>query len=264
LCLFVKKNKLKLTFLGTGTSQGVPIIGSKHPVCLSQNPKDKRLRCSAMLSWDNVNYVIDVGPDFRQQMLTNSINRLDGILITHEHTDHIIGLDDIRPFFYQKKKDIPLYAEKRVFEELKPRFKYIFDSQNKYPGTPNVALNEISDNSSFEISGKQIIPVRVTHGDLPILGYKVENVLYCTDVKTVPGESLSHFENLEVLIINALREEEHWSHFTLKEALEFIALVKPKKTYLTHISHLLGFHDEVEQNLPKNVHLAYDGLVVNV
>lgn len=259
-----KKEKLTLTFLGTGTSQGVPIIGSTHPVCLSKNPKDKRLRCSAMLSWDNVNYVIDVGPDFRQQMLSNTINTLDGILITHEHTDHIIGLDDIRPFFYKAKKDIPLYAEKRVFEELKPRFKYIFDSENEYPGTPNVAINEILQESSFELSGKQITPVRVIHGNLPIFGFKVENFMYCTDVKTVEEASLHHFENLDVLVINALREEEHWSHFTLKEALDFIALVKPKKAYLTHISHLLGFHDEVEQNLPKNVHLAYDGLVVNL
>lgn len=255
---------MKLTFLGTGTSQGVPIIGSSHPVCLSDNTKDKRLRCAAMLSWDDVNYVIDVGPDFRQQMLTNKVSSLKGILITHEHTDHIIGLDDIRPFFYREKKDIPLYAENRVFEELIPRFNYIFDPENKYPGTPNVSINNIVGYQSLTLSGKEIIPIPVMHGNLPILSYKIEGLLYCTDVKTVPEASMPYFENLEVLVINALREEAHWSHFTLQEALDFIALVKPKKAYLTHISHLLGFHDEVERSLPENVHLAYDGLVINL
>lgn len=254
---------MKLTFLGTGTSQGVPIIGSSHPVCLSDNTKDKRLRCAAMLSWDDVNYVIDVGPDFRQQMLANKVTSLKGILITHEHTDHIIGLDDIRPFFYREKKDIPLYAEKRVFEELIPRFNYIFDPENKYPGTPNVDINTIVGYQNLTLSGKKITPVPVMHGNLPILSYKIDDLLYCTDVKTVPEKSMPYFENLEVLVINALREEAHWSHFTLQEALDFIALVKPKKAYLTHISHLLGFHDEVERSLPENVHLAYDGLVIN-
>lgn len=255
---------MKLTFLGTGTSQGVPIIGSNHPVCLSRNSKDKRLRCAAMLSWGGYNYVIDVGPDFRQQMLTHKVQKLDGILITHEHTDHIIGLDDIRPFFYKEKKDIPLYAEDRVFGELQPRFKYIFDSQNNYPGTPNVSLRPIFSGHPFIVGGKEIMPIRVIHGNLPILGFKIENFMYCTDVKTVPESSLTYFENLDILVINALREEEHWSHFTLDEALAFIAKVKPKKTYLTHISHLLGFYDEVSKKLPQNVYLAYDGLVLEV
>lgn len=255
---------MTLTFLGTGTSQGVPIIGSSHPVCLSDNRKDKRLRSAAMLSWDNVNYVIDVGPDFRQQMLANKVSSLEGIFITHEHTDHIIGLDDIRPFFYKEKKDIPLYAQKRVFDELIPRFHYIFDPENKYPGTPNVNINYIEAYKNLVLNKKEITPVPVMHGNLPILSYKVDGLMYCTDVKTIPEKSLPFFKNLDVLVINALREEEHWSHFTLQEALDFIALVKPKKAYLTHISHLLGFHDEVEQNLPKNVHLAYDGLVINL
>jgi len=244
---------LKLTFLGTGTSQGVPIIGSSHPVCLSNNKKDKRLRCAAMLSWGNVNYVIDVGPDFRQQMLANNVSALAGIIITHEHTDHIIGLDDIRPFFYKEKKEIPLYAQKRVFDELIPRFHYIFDPENNYPGTPNVAVNKVEAYQKITLSGKEIIPIEVMHGNLPILGYKIDGLMYCTDVKIIPEQSLPYFENLEVLVINALREEAHWSHFTLQEALDFIAQVQPKKAYLTHISHLLGFHDDVEQNLPENV-----------
>lgn len=255
---------MKLTFLGTGASQGVPIIGSSHPVCLSNNKKDKRLRCAAMLSWGNVNYVIDVGPDFRQQMLTNNVSTLAGIIITHEHTDHIIGLDDIRPLFYKEKKEIPLFAQKRVFDELIPRFHYIFDPENNYPGTPNVAINKVEAYQKITLSGKEITPIEVMHGNLPILGYKIEGLMYCADVKTIPEQSLPYFENLEVLVINALREEAHWSHFTLQEALDFIAQVQPKKAYLTHISHLLGFHDDVERNLPENVHLAYDGLVINL
>ncbi len=256
---------MKLTFLGTGTSQGVPIIGSSHPVCLSNNPKDKRLRSSCMLSWgNNINYVIDVGPDFRQQMLRHNVNNLEGILITHEHTDHVIGLDDIRPFFYREKKDINLFAEQSVFDALQKRFHYIFDIDNKYPGAPNVALNAIDYKESFSIKEREVQPIRLIHGTLPILGFKIENTVYCTDVKTVPKESLKYFKQLDVLVINALREEEHFSHFTLQEALDFITLVKPKKAYLTHISHLLGFHEEVEKKLPANVYLAYDGLVLDL
>ncbi len=263
--LICKKNVLKLTFLGTGTSQGVPIIGSNHPVCLSKNFKDKRLRTACMFSWeDNINYVIDVGPDFRQQMLRANVNKLDGILITHEHTDHVIGLDDIRPFFYREKKDMSLYAEKNVFDALAKRFHYIFDSENKYPGAPDVDINAIDDINPFVIGGKTVQPIRLIHGKLPILGFRIEDVAYCTDVKTVPEESLKYFKQLDVLVINALREEEHFSHFTLKEALAFIDLVQPQKAYLTHISHLLGFHDEVEAKLPENVHLAYDGLILDL
>lgn len=254
---------MKLTFLGTGTSQGVPVIGSTHPVCLSDNPKDKRLRTAAMLSWDNVNYVIDVGPDFRQQMLREKVQSIAGILITHEHTDHVIGLDDIRPFFFREKKDIPIFAKAEVFQEIKPRFKYIFDTENRYPGAPSIAEKHLVNYQSIELHGKKITPIEVTHGNLPILSFKIGNAMYCTDVKTIPEASLPYFENLDVLVLNALREEAHWSHLTLEEALDFITKIKPKKAYLTHISHLLGFHDEVEKSLPENVHLAYDGLVID-
>ncbi len=257
-------SRLKLTFLGTGTSQGIPIIGSDHPVCLSENPKDKRLRCSAMLSWGDYNYVIDTGPDFRQQMLRENVSTLSGVLYTHEHTDHIIGLDDIRPFFYRDRVDIPIYAEERVLAALIKRFQYILESDSLYPGTPNVVRNTIENEDEIHLGGKEIIPIRVMHGSLPIVGFKVENLMYCTDVKTVPEASMKYFENLEVLVINALRIEQHHTHFTLEEALDFIKKVNPKKAYLTHISHLLGFHDKVEAQLPDNVHLAYDGLALEL
>jgi len=239
---------LKITFLGTGTSQGVPIIGSTHPVCLSENPKE------------DCTYIIDSGPDFRQQMLNNRVKRIDGILYTHEHTDHIIGLDDIRPFFYSQRIDIPIYAENNVMSAIKQRFEYILDAKNVYPGKPKVDINIIEPNTPIKLGGKEIIPIRVMHSSLPIVGYRFDNIVYLTDVKTVPEESLMHFEKIDILVVNALRNEEHHGHFTLKEALSFIEKVKPKKAYLTHISHLLGFHDELEEQLPENVHMAYDGL----
>lgn len=255
---------MKITFLGTGTSQGIPIIGSTHPVCLSNNPKDKRLRTSVMMQWDDYTFIVDSGPDFRQQMLNNDVTRIDGILYTHEHTDHIIGLDDIRPFFFRQRMDIPLYAEENVMEALSQRFEYILDANHKYPGKPSVETNIIIPDAPIGLGGKQVMPIRVMHSALPILGFRFDNIVYLTDVKTVPKASLVHFENIDVLVVNALRNEEHHGHFTLAEALAFIDKVKPKKAYLTHISHLLGFHDEVEQELPENIHLAYDGLSLEI
>lgn len=260
----LKNLALKITFLGTGTSQGIPIIGSTHPVCLSTNPKDTRLRCSAMIEWEDYTYIIDSGPDFRHQMLNNKVTRIDGILYTHEHTDHIIGLDDIRPFFFREQKDIPLYAEKNVIKALHQRFEYILDVNHKYPGKPSVAVNTITPDIPMLLGNKQVIPIRVMHGSLPILGYRIDNLVYLTDVKTVPEASLKYFENIDVLVVNALRNEEHHGHFTLAEALAFIEKIKPKRAYLTHVSHLLGFHDEVEKELPKNVHMAYDGLNLEI
>lgn len=251
---------MKITFLGTGTSQGIPIIGSTHPVCLSKNPKDKRLRTSVMMQWDDYTYIVDSGPDFRQQMLNNNVARIDGILYTHEHTDHIIGLDDIRPFFFRQRINIPLYAEENVMEAIAKRFEYILDVNHKYPGKPSVETNFIVPDKPILIGGKQIMPIRVMHSALPIVGFRFDNIVYLTDVKKVPESSLKHFNNIDILVVNALRNEEHHGHFTLAEALAFIDIIKPKSAYLTHISHLLGFHDQVEQELPKNVHLAYDGL----
>jgi phosphoribosyl 1,2-cyclic phosphate phosphodiesterase len=257
-----KLRALKITFLGTGTSQGIPIIGSDHPVCLSKNPKDKRLRVSVLIEWNGFSYVIDCGPDFRQQMLRVNCKHLDGILLTHEHNDHVAGIDDVRPFFF-RQGDMPMYASYRVFESLKKRFDYIFTNGKKYPGVPNF-IEKIIDTTPFELAGKTIIPVEVMHGNLPVLGFRIDNFAYLTDVKTIAAQELKKLENLEVLVISTIRHKPHHSHLNLNEALTLIQQIKPKKTYLTHISHLLGFHDEVENALPKNIFLAYDGLVLDL
>ena len=253
---------MKITFLGTGTSQGIPIIGSDHPVCLSKNPKDKRLRVSVLIQWDNYSYVIDCGPDFRQQMLRADVKSINGILFTHEHADHTAGLDDIRPFFF-RQGDIPIYAHKRVVDQLKQRFAYIFETENKYPGAPNLEVNLVK-NQPFKLKNLEVIPIEVYHHKLQVFGYRFNNFAYLTDVKTIPDVELEKLKNLDVLVINALREQPHISHLNLEEALQIVSILQPKKTYFTHISHLLGFHDEVEQNLPKNVFLAYDQLQITI
>ncbi len=253
---------LKVTFLGTGTSQGIPIIGSDHPVCLSDNPKDKRLRVSVLIEWDNYAFVVDCGPDFRQQMLNAKCSRLDGIVFTHEHADHTAGLDDIRPFFF-RQGDFPIYAHKRVLRALERRFDYIFTSEPKYPGVPEIIQNEI-ENMPFTLGNLEVIPVEGLHHLLPVLGFRFGDFAYLTDMKTVSDIEAAKLSNLKVLVVNALREEPHISHFNLEEALAFIDKVKPEKAYLTHISHLLGFHDDVQQKLPENVFLAYDNLQIKI
>ncbi len=253
---------MKVTFLGTGTSQGIPIIGSDHPVCLSDNPKDKRLRVSVLVEWQNYTYVIDCGPDFRQQMLRANCSKIDGILFTHEHADHTAGLDDIRPFFF-RQGEIPVYAHQRVLEQLRLRFDYIFKTENKYPGAPSVIQNEIK-NKPFKLQNLTVTPIEGYHYKLQVFGFRFLNFAYLTDMKTIAEAELEKLKNLDVLVVNALREDPHISHFNLAEALEVIAILKPKRTYLTHISHLLGFHDEVQQNLPENVYLSYDGLEIEL
>lgn len=256
-------NKLSVTFLGTGTSQGIPIIGSTHPVCLSSNEKDKRLRVSVLLSWKEFNYVIDCGPDFRQQMLRQHVNRLDGILYTHEHSDHTAGLDDIRPYFF-RQGNIPLFAHSRVVASLKKRFDYIFEVKNKYPGAPTVDINLVKNNEPFSIGDTLVTPINVMHNKVQVFGYRVGDFTYLTDVKTIAPEELEKIKGSKVVVVNALRIEPHISHFNLEEALAFIDLIQPEKAYLTHISHLLGFHDEIEKSLPSNVHLAYDNLTITI
>ncbi|UKM63932.1 MBL fold metallo-hydrolase [Flavobacteriaceae bacterium GSB9] len=253
---------MKITFLGTGTSQGIPIIGSNHPVCLSKNPKDKRLRVSVLVEWGDHAYVVDCGPDFRCQMLRANVSKIDGILFTHEHSDHVLGLDDIRPFYF-RQGDIPIYAHKRVLKEIRNRFQYFFETENKYPGAPSVIENPI-ENKPFLLKDMEVIPVEGKHADLQVFGFRFKDFAYLTDMKTVSDIEVEKLKDVKVLVVNALRVEPHRSHFNLEEALRFIERVNPEKAYLTHISHLLGFHDEVEKKLPKNVFLAYDELQITV
>jgi phosphoribosyl 1,2-cyclic phosphate phosphodiesterase len=254
---------LNIYFLGTGTSQGIPVIGSNNSVCLSTDRKDKRLRVSVWIQDEDFSVVIDCGPDFRQQMLTSKCTQIDAILFTHEHADHTAGLDDIRPFFF-RQGNIPVYAHHRVLNNLSKRFDYIFNDENKYPGAPSVIKNEVLENQNFQINNKTIIPLKAMHGNLQVFGYKIDDFAYLTDIKTIDKTEIEKIIGVKVLVINALREEEHNTHFNLKEALDFIHLVQPKKAYLTHISHLLGFHEEVQQKLPENVYIAYDNLEIKI
>lgn len=254
---------MKVYFLGTGTSQGIPIIGVDHPVCKSTDAKDKRLRVSIWIRWGEHSYVIDCGPDFRQQMLSCGCTHLDAILFTHEHADHTAGLDDIRPFNF-RQGEIPVYAHQRVIDNLKRRFDYVFETVNKYPGAPSVKTIEVINNKPFAVGDKTAIPVNVMHGDLQVFGYRIDNFAYLTDVKTIDKTEVEKLKGLKVLVVNALRVEPHDTHFNLQEALDFIDLVKPEIAYLTHISHVLGFHEEVQKQLPKNVFLAYDNLEITI
>ncbi len=253
---------LKLTFLGTGTSQGIPVINSLHPVCLSTDQRDKRLRASVLVELEHHTFIIDCGLDFRQQMLTNRCPKLDALLFTHEHSDHTAGLDDIRPFFFNQGP-IPIYAHKRVFDSLKQRFDYIFTKENRYPGAPEIIEYNIT-NTAFCIDGVEILPINGYHYKLQVFGFKIANFAYLTDMKTVADEEIDKIKHIDILVVNALREAPHISHFNLDEALAFIEKVNPKRAYLTHISHLLGFHEVVEKKLPKHVFLAYDNLQITL
>ena len=253
---------MKIRFLGTGTSQGIPVIGSMHPVCLSSNPKDKRLRVSIMVEWDEFVYVVDCGPDFRQQMLNANCDSINGIIFTHEHADHTAGLDDIRPFYF-KQGDIPIYAHKRVLKAIKRRFDYIFETKNKYAGAPGVSCFKIK-NKPFTLGNLEIVPIKGLHYKLQVFGFRFKDFAYLTDFKTIEASEIQKLKGVKILVVNALREAEHISHFTLNEALELIKTVDPERAYLTHISHWLGFHDEVQQNLPANVFLAYDNLQITL
>ena len=259
---YIKFDSLKITFLGTGTSQGIPVINSNHPVCFSSDKRDKRLRVSILIEWNSNTYVVDCGPDFRYQMLRAKVNKIDGVLFTHEHSDHTAGLDDLRPYSFQLG-NVPIYAQKRVLENLERRFDYIFEEKDKYPGAPSVEQFVI-DKHPFNLNDLKVVPIEVNHGKLKILGYRFNKVAYLTDVKTIDIEEKEKLKNLEVLIINAIRYKPHHSHLNLEEALKLIEELKPQKAYLTHISQHLGFHAEVEQKLPKNVFLAYDELVLEI
>ncbi len=253
---------MKLRFLGTGTSQGIPVIGSTHPVCLSTDLKDKRMRSSVLIQVEGQNIVIDCGQDFRTQILQAQVSKLDALLFTHEHADHTAGLDDIRQFTL-KNGALPIYAHKRVLANLAKRYDYIFDDEIVYKGKPKVQVHEIN-NASFSVKNIQITPVDMLHGTLQVFGFRIKNIAYLTDVSTISESEKEKLYNLEVLVVDALRIDPHPTHFNLEQALDFVAEIKPKRAYFTHISHRLGFHKEVQKALPKNVFLAYDGLEVVV
>lgn len=257
------EQKMTVTFLGTGTSQGIPVIGSNHPVCLSKDPRDKRLRVSVLVSWGDNNYVIDCGPDFRQQMLRAEVKKIDGVLLTHEHSDHTAGLDDIRPFNFMFGK-LPFYGYKRVFDALRTRFDYIFTEENRYPGAPEIEEIHIDKTSKFKLGEQEIVPIEAFHYDLPVLGYRFTDFTYLTDIKTIQKEEIIKIIGTKVLVVNALKIEPHYSHFNLEEALAFVELIKPERAYFTHIGVGMGFHEDVQKTLPKNVFLAYDTLTITI
>lgn len=253
---------MKVRFLGTGTSQGVPVIGCRCEVCTSLDFRNQRYRTSIHLEIKGLSIVIDTGPDFRAQMLRAGISKLDAVLYTHEHKDHTAGLDDIRPFNFLQQKDIPIFGKTQVLEQIQKEFSYIF-SGKKYPGIPLVELIEITD-SPFQLEGIQITPIPVLHYKLPVLGFRIGDFTYITDANFIPEESIELIRDSEILVLNALQREPHISHFTLDEAISVAIRIGAKQTYFTHISHKLGLHSEVDQELPEGISLAYDGLEVTL
>lgn len=253
---------MKITILGSGTSQGVPVIGCHCEVCGSLDFRDKRLRSSIHLEVDGKSFVIDSGPDFRQQMLRERIEKLDALIFTHEHKDHTAGMDDIRSFNFLQKKDMPIYGRSHVIEQLKREFAYVF-SASKYPGVPRVRVHEI-ENQAFEVEGIMVQPIEVMHYKLPVFGYRIKDFAYITDMKTISDKEVEKLKNLDTLVLNALQKTEHLSHLTLEEAIAFAEKIGAKKTYFTHLSHRMGKHTEVEKELPENILIAHDGLQISL
>ena len=256
----LNESDLKITFLGTGTSQGIPVITCNCEVCQSDDQRNNRLRVSILIETADKIIVIDSGPDFRYQMLRAKVKDLDAILYTHEHKDHVAGLDDIRPFNYLLHKNIDIYATNRVQDALKREFSYIF-SDITYPGLPQIELHSI-DHDPFYIGETKIIPLAIMHYKLPILGFRIGDFTYITDAKIISEETINKVKGTKILIVNALQRQAHISHFTLNEAVEFAEKIGAEQTYFTHISHNLGLHEEVEKELPKGIKLAYDGLTL--
>jgi phosphoribosyl 1,2-cyclic phosphate phosphodiesterase len=251
---------LKITFLGTGTSQGVPVIGCTCEVCRSLDYRDKRLRSSVHIETGGLSIVIDTGPDFRQQMLREGITRLDAVLFTHGHRDHLAGLDDVRAYNFLQDSDMPLFAAGNVLQQIRAEFYYAFD-ENKYPGIPQLQLNTI-DGQPFPVGDTLVTPLPVMHMRLPVLGFRIGNFSYITDANLIPDQTLNLLEGTEVLVLNALQREKHVSHFNLEEALAMANRIGAQKTFFTHISHKLGLHKKVQSELPESVALSHDGLTV--
>lgn len=247
---------MRLTFLGTGTSTGNPEIGCQCEVCRSVDPRDWRLRTSALVEVDGKSLLIDCGPDFRWQMIRNGISHLDAILLTHEHYDHVGGLDDVRPMC--REHGMEIYAERNVIEAIRTRLPYVF-REHRYPGVPNLLMREI-DLSPFEVAGVRVIPIRVMHAKLPILGFRIGDLAYMTDIKSLPETEFPKLEGVRVLVLDALRELPHLSHKSLGEALALAERIAPEETYFVHMSHRIGLHAEIEHRLPPHTHYAYDGL----
>lgn len=255
---------MTITFLGTGTSSGVPMIGCDCPVCRSLDPRDQRLRVSVHLAVAGRSLVVDTGPDFRQQMLRARVSHLDAVLFTHEHKDHTAGLDDIRAFNFRQRQEMPVFAEPRVIRQLRQEFAYIFAEQ-KYPGVPQVSLHPIeTDDQPFDVLGVAVQPLRALHYRLPVLGFRVGGFVYLTDANFIAPATMALLRGADTIVLNALRREPHISHFHLSQAVEILEELRPRRAYLTHISHQLGRHREVEAELPPWIRLAYDGLKLEV
>lgn len=253
---------MKVTILGSGTSQGVPVIACRCETCCSVDPRDKRLRASVLIEENGRSIIIDTGPDFRQQMLRENVQNLDAILFTHEHKDHTAGMDDIRSFNYIKQKPMDVYAEQLVINSLKMEFAYVF-AEKKYPGVPQVELHVV-ENRPFMIDGIEIIPVRAMHYRLPVLGFRIGDFAYLTDANFISEEEKEKLIGTRHLVIGALRKQKHLSHFSLDEALQIIRELSPKRAYITHIGHQMGRHEEVQKELPQSVLLAHDGQVIDI
>lgn len=253
---------MKVTFLGTGTSQGVPVIACNCFVCQSLDAKDQRLRCSIHIEVDGLDLVIDTGPDFRRQMLNINAQKLDAVLFTHTHKDHTAGLDDIRPFCFKQNKDIPIYGKQDSIDQIKKEFSYIF-SAVKYPGVPQVEVN-IIENEVFQIKNTSVLPIEVIHGKMPIFGFRIKNFTYITDASFISEKELEKVKGSEVVVLNALRLKEHHSHFNLDQAIEVAQQINAKTTYFTHLSHYMGKHAEVMKQLPDTIELAHDGLSIDL
>lgn len=254
---------MKVTFLGTGTSQGVPVIACNCKVCLSANQKDKRLRSSILIESENTTIVVDTGPDFRYQMLRQDVQQLDAVVFTHEHKDHIAGLDDVRAFNYKQQLAMNVYATENVQNSLKREFYYVF-SDFKYPGIPLLNLHAISKDEAFTIGDITLTPIEVLHYKLPVLGFRIKDFTYITDAKTITEEELEKVKGTKILVLNALQKEKHISHLTFEEAIALVKKVNPEVAFFTHISHRLGLHHDISNELPPNIHLAYDGLQLSV